>query len=419
MRTRTHVLNVLLVLVAGLMASQAQAAGYYAHVDSVTPTQYNGQCPTTVQLKARVSAPAGKPSTVRIQIDQKIPGNAALPSGYGANLTFPYTGAGETVVTNIDRSFEVYGAKTIWIEVTEQVGTWNMSAVDGAVSNQVSLSFVCAGAMASQIKTKKQVSSQVTHQPPARPEHLTATADKRVGIDHVTTVRLNWQTPASLVPPEGFKIERKIQGQSGGFVIIAQMQKPQNAPLPTSYNDTGLDYGKTYIYRMKTFNAYGESPYSNQATVQPAAGNVAGYMASQKPAQPAGLRAQAAAPDNVLLQWQVAPGNPVATSAIKGFAFSILKPGEMTWLPAGTMPVTNGQTTGSFSFHYASTSLHAGQKYSFRVCSYRDEALTQVSDYSNVAQVIMPGNASTPPKIGGQPSATPPGPGTAKKLTIK
>jgi hypothetical protein len=416
MKTRKHVLHFLLVLVAGLLGSRAQGAEYFAHIDSVTPTQYSGKCPTTLQLKARISVPSGKMATVQIQVDQKIPAGVTLPPLYGAGLVISYTGDGS--VKNIDMPIDVYGAKAIWIELKSPSGTWDWNTAQGGVeSNKVDLSYVCAGAMTSQLK-KKEVNVQSVQQPPSRPEHLTATASKRIGINRTTTVKLGWQAPAPLVPVNGYQIERKIQGQSGGFAIIAQMQKPQNAPLPTSYDDTGLDYGKTFIYRMKALNAFGESPYSNQATVHTQAADIAGYVAVQKPAQPNGLRAQVMAPGKVALHWLVASGNPMATGAIKGFGVFILKPGEM-WLPAGKMPVVNNQTTGSFTYNYENTSLKAGQKYSFRVCSYKDEAMQQVSDYSNEAQVIMPGDATTPQKTGGQPAGNLPGPGAVKKNTIK
>jgi hypothetical protein len=417
MKTRKHVLSFLLVLVAGLMGPQARGAGFYAHIDSVTPTQHSGQCPTTLQLKGRISAPAGQATLVEIKIDQIVPPGVTVPPSYGSDLTFSYTGSGENVVTNIDRSIEVYGAKAIRIQIRKPTGTWSMTAPEGETSNRVDLSFSCVGPVAALLK-KKEVNVQSVQQPPSRPEQLTATASKQIGIHNTTTVKLGWQPPVSLIPVDSFKIERKIQGQSGGFVIIAQMQKPQNGPLPTSYDDTGLDYNKTYIYRMKATNAFGESPYSNQATVHTQAADIAGTMAKLKPAQPSGLRAQAVGPGKVALHWMVAPGNPMETGAIKGFGFSILKPGEM-WLPAGKMPVANHQTTGSFSYNYESSSLNAGKKYSFRVFSYKDEAMQQVSDYSNEAQVTMPGDTSTPPKMGGQPAATLPGAGAAKKSMIR
>jgi hypothetical protein len=69
------------------------------------------------------------------------------------------------------------------------------------------------------------------------------------------------------------------------------------------------------------------------------------------------------------------------------------------------MPAAQGQTTGTFTFHYINSSLKAGQQYSFRVCSYRDEAHQQTSDYSNEAMATMPGETSGPSnKIGRMPT---------------
>jgi len=57
---------------------------------------------------------------------------------------------------------------------------------------------------------------------------------------------------------DGFKIERKT-GQSGAFAEIAQ-----TAADVATYADTVSD-NQTYCYRLKAFNAAGDSPYSNEA----------------------------------------------------------------------------------------------------------------------------------------------------------
>ena len=58
---------------------------------------------------------------------------------------------------------------------------------------------------------------------------------------------------------DGFRIERRT-GTDETFVFIAN----QNANL-TSYTDTDLALGTRYCYRVRAFNAFGDSPYSAES----------------------------------------------------------------------------------------------------------------------------------------------------------
>jgi alpha-tubulin suppressor-like RCC1 family protein len=56
----------------------------------------------------------------------------------------------------------------------------------------------------------------------------------------------------------GFQIERGITNSAYSSLITI-------GPNITSYSDTGLTLGTTYYYRIRTYNAFGNSPYSNEA----------------------------------------------------------------------------------------------------------------------------------------------------------
>ena len=69
-------------------------------------------------------------------------------------------------------------------------------------------------------------------------------------------LRLNWNDNSS--NEDGFQIERAANGE--GFAEFAQV--PANV---TSYQDTDLRPGATYVYRVRAFNGTGDSGYSNIA----------------------------------------------------------------------------------------------------------------------------------------------------------
>jgi subtilisin family serine protease len=84
------------------------------------------------------------------------------------------------------------------------------------------------------------------------PSNLSASAISKSRID------LSWQDNAS--NETGFRIERK-KASDASYIVIAEV-----GPNVTSYSDTGLSAGTTYSYRIKAYNASGESSYSNEAS---------------------------------------------------------------------------------------------------------------------------------------------------------
>ncbi|MBN9393040.1 MAG: fibronectin type III domain-containing protein [Chloroflexi bacterium] len=85
------------------------------------------------------------------------------------------------------------------------------------------------------------------------PTGLTATA---AGANQVN---LSWSDNAGT--ETGYQVERQ-QSPTGAFTVIARL--PANS---TGYQDTNLKGGLLYGYRVTGYNTYGQSPYSNLATV--------------------------------------------------------------------------------------------------------------------------------------------------------
>lgn len=85
---------------------------------------------------------------------------------------------------------------------------------------------------------------------PAAPSNLTATAVSR------SQINLTWTDNAN--NEDGFKIERCKGATCTNFAQIAQV-----GPNVTSFSNTGLSRNTTYQYRVRAYNANGNSGYSN------------------------------------------------------------------------------------------------------------------------------------------------------------
>jgi|GEM_PF-1763337 len=88
---------------------------------------------------------------------------------------------------------------------------------------------------------------------PAAPSALSASAQA-----NCTSVNLSWTDNSS--NETGFKIERKTG--AGAFTQITT-----TAANATTYSDTGLTKNTTYVYRIRSTNASGDSAYSSEVSV--------------------------------------------------------------------------------------------------------------------------------------------------------
>lgn len=92
--------------------------------------------------------------------------------------------------------------------------------------------------------------------PPSAPTGLTATTISD------TQINLSWTAPTDNGGSSitGYKIERKIG--TGSYSILV----PNTGSTATTYSDTGLTSGTTYIYRVSAINSVGTGSTSNEAT---------------------------------------------------------------------------------------------------------------------------------------------------------
>ncbi len=112
---------------------------------------------------------------------------------------------------------------------------------------------------------------------PATPRRPGSPADLRATAVGPTQVKLSWRDTSD--DEEGFRIERKSSGESG-FRVIASVDSNR-----ISHYDRDLRSGKRYEYRVRAFNAAGDSDASSVASVRmsdPTWANASGFLAMRE-----------------------------------------------------------------------------------------------------------------------------------------
>ncbi len=188
-------------------------------------------------------------------------------------------------------------------------------------------------------------------EPPAAPSNLNATTVSNTQID------LAWNDNSN--NEDGFKIERKLS-TAATFSEITTV-----GANVTSYASTGLLADTSYTYRVRAYNAVGNSAYT---------GEVSATTLPNPPAAPSSLIATTVSNTQIDLAWTDNSGSEI------GFRIERKAAGEGSF--------TEIATTGVGTTNYASTGLSGNTEYFYRVRAYNAGGN---SSYSNEA------NATTQP----------------------
>jgi hypothetical protein len=183
--------------------------------------------------------------------------------------------------------------------------------------------------------------------PPEAPTGLNATARSSNQID------LTWTDNAT--NEKGFKIECKTDTTS--YVQIAT-----TGANTTSYSHTGVSAPTTYTYRVRAYNKYGDSAYSNEATATPLA------PPASAPTIPTGLTATAAGSTQINLDWA---DNP-ATDQVTSYNVYRSQTSGGPYTNAGSASASSYSDTGltaSTTYYYVVTAVNA-----FGSSGYSDQA---------------------------------------------
>jgi subtilisin len=189
--------------------------------------------------------------------------------------------------------------------------------------------------------------------PPAAPANLAATAVSS------SQINLTWTDSDT---ETGFKIERCTGASCTNFAQIATV-----GANVTSYANTGLTASTSYSYRVRAYNAAGDSGYSNTASAVTQA-------APAVPAAPTNLAATAASKSQINLSWKDNATNET------GFRIERCKGSTCT-------NFTQIATVGANVTTYANTGLSANTTYRYRVRAYNASGN---SGYSNIAAATTP-----------------------------
>ncbi len=167
---------------------------------------------------------------------------------------------------------------------------------------------------------------------PAAPSHLAAEAKSSSQIE------LRWRDNSQ--GETGYEVYRRIGDAS--FKRIARL-----AANTTSLLDTGLETGQTYEYRVRAYNAGGNSSWSNTAS--------ATTPLAAAPAAPSGLSTRVRSDSRIDLSW--------ADNSDNESGFEIQRhAGDGAW---ATIATTKANATS-----YSDRTLQEGRTYSYRIRAF-------------------------------------------------
>lgn len=222
-------------VIGNINAATQQSAGVLLINDDSTGTgtytlKGNAFCRPNSAPVAALSATPGSgnaPLAVRLDASGSSDEDTAAPADTVASYTFDF-GDGSAPVTQSNPV------------ITHTYGAGNYRATVRVTDSRGKQSANTAG-----------VNIEVADpQPPAAPSDLAVTSTTS------SSISLSWADNSDT--ETGFKLERCMGATCTNF-----QQLPAFGANVTSYNDTGLKANATYRYRLRSFNAAGNSAYSN------------------------------------------------------------------------------------------------------------------------------------------------------------
>jgi hypothetical protein len=295
----------------------------------------------------------GAGTTAPASVLSVSPGSRAfgsVPVGSSADLSFTVqnTGGGTLAGSaSVPAPFTIISGSPYSLTAGQSVFVWVRFAPATAQNSTATVSFSGAGGATASV-SGSGTSSTV---PGPDPSWLRVTT--------ASQAQLNLQWDDSSTNEDGFKIERK-QGCCGSWTEIATL--PANS---TTYASIGLTCNTTYAYRVWAYNGTGSSSKTNEAN---------NTTLACSPADPTWLRASAASPTQINLQWD--------DNSLNENGFKVERKAGCCgpWIEIATLPANS--TT------YQSGGLTCGGTYAYRVWAFN---ATGDSAKTNEAATTTPG----------------------------
>jgi fibronectin type 3 domain-containing protein len=202
--------------------------------------------------------------------------------------------------------------------------------------------------------------------PPAAPTGLTATAVTG------TEVTLSWADNSS--NETGFKIERSPDGTN--FSQVATVGTDT-----TSYLDTALNFGTNYFYRVRATNSFGDSAYTNTASV----------TTPVPPAAPSNAVATLVTTNEIDFSWQdnsnTEDGYEIFLKSGTGGTSNLY-----ARLPAVTPPAPSVVT-------YQIKGLKPGVFYGVNIQAFNNAGFSAVAGFTTMTVALAPTNLTAAPSL--------------------
>jgi subtilisin-like proprotein convertase family protein/Zn-dependent metalloprotease len=157
-------------------------------------------------------------------------------------------------------------------------------------------------------------------------EVIAAPTNLQANALSATQVDLNWTDNAA--DEQGFRIERRIA--LGNFVEIATV-----GPNVTTYRDTTATPNSDHTYRVRAYNAEGNSRFSNEATIQtpPASYSITGRVSGAQGLD--GIAVQATGTVSQIGTYETAPGLPIQDNTTVTSTLNVPATGILTNIRVG------------------------------------------------------------------------------------
>lgn len=363
----------------GTFQNLAQVAGnttVYQDQDLTPGTQY--RYVVAALFAARTSAYSSEASATTLGTAPVAPsaptlGAATAISATGATLNWT---PGSTNQTSFQLQRRLEGGTAEWTTIATPAQTATSYVDTGLVSSSTYRYRIAASNSFGTSPFSNEVTVTTLSLPvPSAVTNLVATA--------VSTSQINLGWSLGGTNQTAFQIERSV-GSPGNWQSIAVI----TGQFLTSYQNTGLDQGTTYYYRVFAVNSFGPSLASNTANA-----TTQGTSATPPPTAPANLTATAVSTSRINLSWT---------------ATSVIHTGFVLQRRSGAGDWTTIATPGATATNYEDTGLTAGTTYLYRI---QATSLVGPSAFSAEA------SATTNSSGGGGGGSVPPPPPTGLIVT--